>query len=109
MSGNSGQQNRRTRNAKPENCSPTGHPARGRSRSRQVSWLTAQRFHPPSRLSPVAWGAKLAAYSCGGSSGIARPPWASAPDSRLSSRLVESKEPRTQDMVDEVNFPSTDR
>jgi len=29
-----------------------GHPARGRYRSRQVSWLTGHRFGPPSRGRP---------------------------------------------------------
>jgi len=61
----------------PANCKRTpGHPARGRTNlSRQVSWLAGRYFCRafPATSAPVAWvRQQLAAYSCGGSAGIAK-------------------------------------
>ncbi|GEM_PF-3650725 len=48
-----------------------GHPARGRYLPWQVSWLADCRYRPSSRDQPSdKSGRSLAAYSCGGSSGM---------------------------------------
>lgn len=63
-------QRRRRRDADRESGTP-GHPARGRYLSWQVSWLADDRSRPSSRDKPSDKnGRSLAAYSCGGSSGI---------------------------------------
>ena len=58
----------------PPDARPSGHPARGRFSPWQVSWLAGRRLHPSSRgakgPSDIG-GSRLAAYSCGGSAGLA--------------------------------------
>jgi hypothetical protein len=90
---------------------PSGHPARGRFRLRQVSWLAGRYIHLafPKRFGFSGFIERmLVAYSCGGSSGIA----SSIMD--VTHRIPvlafdprESKEPRTQDIVDKLRFTST--
>ena len=87
---------------------PSGHPARGRSRSRQVSWLAGHRTCSAfpgqtqwlDRASPRRLQLRGQLRHCAARHGP------HAPDSRLSFRR-ESEEPRTLDMVDEVKVSST--
>jgi hypothetical protein len=88
---------------------PSGHPARGRFRLRQVSWLAGRRIHltfpKPDGFSGYRADARRSQLR-----GQLRHCSAChrhhAPYSRLSFRR-ESEEPRTLDIVDDMKFPST--
>jgi hypothetical protein len=108
VSGHSGQQSARS-TSRLTDCTPTGHPARGRSLLKAgllahgsvlLSVFPAYASDMINQNSPLT--------VAGAASASSQPSWQRLTEFPLSFRLIESKEPRTLYIVDEVKRPSTD-
>ena len=90
--------------------SPSGHPAGGRSCSRQVSWLAGRCTHSAFPGQLAQWLNRMNARRLqlrGQPRHCWQPFVASAPNSHLSSQFSESGEPRTLHIVCSIKITST--